>query len=61
MIPSIVNPKLTREEVMRFLSEMSRRMSGNLTPLERDRTKHAEETYNAIIKNNGGKNSILGY
>jgi len=61
MIPSITNPKMTREEVMRFLSEMSRRMSGNLTPLERDRSKHAKETYNAIIKNNGGKNPILGY
>lgn len=61
MIPSIPNPLMTREDVTNFRREIARRMRGEFTPQERMRYVRAENAYKAVIKNNGGKNPILGY
>lgn len=61
MVPSNPNPPMTREEIKRFRHELARRMRGEFTPSERERFNKANNTYNAIINNNGGKNPILGY
>ncbi len=61
MIPSNTNPQMTIEDIRRFRKEIARRMRGDLTEEERTRWRQAQETYNTIIQNNGGKNPILGF
>lgn len=60
MIPSNPNQPMSREDIKRFRSGIARRMSGDFTPQERERYNRAKNTYDVIIKNNGGKNPILG-
>ncbi len=59
MITSNPNPPMTREEVMRFRAEMSRKMKGDFTPRERELHRKAKETYDAYMKANGGKNPFF--
>lgn len=59
MIPSNPNPIMNSMEVEHFHAEMTRRMRGNLTPLERQRISNAKRTYAAIIRNNDGKNPLF--
>lgn len=61
MIPSNSTPKMTRDDVRHFRTEMSRRLRGDFTNKERLRLREAQETYDAIIHSNGGKNPILGF
>lgn len=65
MIQSIPNPTMTQDEIRQFRLEMLRRMKGNFTEEERraaqKRKRRMEEVANRIMKNNGGKNPILGY
>lgn len=65
MIQSIPNPTMTQDEIRQFRLEMLRRMKGNFTEEERraaqKRKIRMEEVANRIMKNNGGKNPILGY
>lgn len=60
MIPSNPNQPMTSEDIKRFRSGIARRMRGDFTPQERNYLKRAKDSYDAIIKNNGGKNPILG-
>lgn len=56
---------MTQDEIRQFRLEMLRRMKGNFTEEERraaqKRKRRMEEVANRIMKNNGGKNPILGY
>ncbi len=61
MIPSNPNPPMKKSEVEHFRLEMARRMRGDLTPQERHRIEQANETYNTIMKRNGGKNPLFGF
>lgn len=65
MIRSIPNPKMSREDVMRFRSSMRKCISGNFSVSEKEaindkktRMRLAEQI---IRRNNGGKDPILGF
>lgn len=60
MIPSIPNPSMTKEDVMRFRSEMNRRINGDFTTQEREQYESARRTYENYMRSNGGKNPIFG-
>lgn len=60
MITSNPNPPMKRFEIEKFKSDIARRMNGDFTPQELKRFKEAEETYQIIIKRNGGKNPLFG-
>ena len=60
MIPSNPNPPMSQRDVRRFYSNMYRLLKGDLTPREIALYNTAKETYETIIRNNGGKNPILG-
>ena len=59
MIPSSPNPTMTREEIKHFQAQMSRKMKGAFTPYERELYNRAKESYDLILKNNGGKNPFF--
>lgn len=65
MIQSITNPPMTRSEINKFRQEFIRYASGQTTKDERERIREKYvqicSTAEKIIKNNGGKNPILGY
>ncbi len=61
MIPSNPNPPMTREEVEHFHREMARKMNGDFTPRERELYERAKQTYEIILKNNGGKNPFFEF
>ena len=66
MIQTISNPKMTPEEISLFRKEHIRKcIKKDFTPeevavIKRRRTR-MRENYDKIIRNNGGKNPILGY
>lgn len=51
---------MTNADVMRFHNRLARRMRGDFTRHERAMYDQAKHTYESILKNNGGKNPILG-
>ena len=65
MIQTVPNPKMTKAEVDKFRQEFSRIVDRRLTPEEKkqveERVAQMKETAKMIIRNNGGKNPILGY
>lgn len=66
MIQTISNPKMTPEEVSLFRKEHLRMcIKKDYTPEEaaviKERQTRMRENYNKIIRNNGGKNPLLGY
>ncbi len=60
MLPSISNPPMTDEDVRRFYARLKRQMEGDFTPSEREQYKRAKRAYETVLRNNGGKNPILG-
>jgi len=61
MLPTNPNPPMSRNDVRRFRANVSRQIRGEFTPRERELYHFAKETYETILKNNGGKNPILGF
>lgn len=65
MIRSIPNPKMSREDVIRFRSSMQKCISGNFSAAEKetinDRKARMRLAEQIIKRNNGGKDPILGF
>lgn len=65
MIPSVVNPVMSPQEVERFRVEMKRRMRQEFSPQEIIKietvNRRRQSVYQQVIRNNGGKNPILGF
>lgn len=65
MISSIPNPKMTEQEVKSFRLRLSKVAAMSFSMKERKAIKNKimkmERIANNVIKNNGGKNPILGY
>ena len=65
MIQTVPNPKMTRTEVENFRREFQRIKDGRLAPEEKkmvaERVARMKKTAEIFIRNNGGKNPILGY
>ena len=65
MIHTIPNPQMTPHEVCKFRARFARCLSKEIPPEEkakvRSRRERMRHTYDDILKNNGGKNPILGY
>ena len=51
---------MNETDIKRFYDKMNRLIKGDLTSREKDLRKRANETYETIIKNHGGKNPIIG-
>ena len=64
MIHTVPNPKMTAEEVKSFKENFVRCVSKDITPRQRaeikSRVARMKNAYSRIIRNNGGKNPILG-
>ena len=65
MIHTVPNPKMTSEDVREFRENFARCVSKDI-PAEvmskvKERKKRIDSVYNTIIRNNGGRNPILGY
>jgi hypothetical protein len=65
MIQSNPNPRMTEQEVKNFRDKLRQTMTNSFTPKERKtingKVKEMKRIARNIIKNNGGKNPILGY
>lgn len=65
MIHTVPNPKMTKEEVASFRENFIKCVSKDITPKQKSEVKSKrtkmKSVYNKIIRNNGGKNPILGY
>lgn len=65
MIHTVSNPKMTPEEVKSFKDNFARCVSKDITPSKKvevkERVARMKSVYGKIIRNNGGKNPILGY
>lgn len=65
MIHTVTNPRMTPEEIQSFLENFVRCVSKDLPPeqlteIEKCRMR-MKNNYKKIIRNNGGKNPILGF
>ncbi|MDE6715220.1 MAG: hypothetical protein K2J74_01930 [Muribaculaceae bacterium] len=61
MVTNNSSTLMSKEDVKRFCDNVSRHMKKEYTGAERMRFEQAKKTYESIIKNNGGKNPILGF
>ncbi len=55
------NTPMSKDDVKRFYDTLARQMRGEHTLQEREMYHKAKESYEEILKNNGGKNPILGF
>lgn len=65
MIPSIPNPPMDRDDIVRFRHNLEKHLRGKFSKEEKQDLEglHARTKANAskIINNCGGKNPLLGY
>lgn len=65
MIQTVPNPKMTSSEVEHFRREFQRINDGRLTSEEKrmvaERVARMKKIAEIFVRNNGGKNPILGY
>lgn len=61
MLPSNPNAPMSRDDVRRFRTKVVRQIRGEFSPRERKLYREAKETYEMILKNNGGRNPIIGF
>lgn len=65
MIHTVSNPQMTLEEIRSFRENFARCVSKDITPSKKaevkERMARMKSVYSKIIRNNGGKNPILGY
>ncbi len=64
MIHAVPNPKMTPDEVRAFRENFARCVSKDISPEQMSKVKcrraRIKIVYDRIIRNNGGKNPILG-
>lgn len=65
MIHTVSNPKMTANDVKLFRKNFERCVSKDMTPFQLSEIKRRQHrmknVYERILRNNGGKNPILGY